>query len=310
VLSDPAYSFVTVNNKEHEARDSCRDLLESGWDTSGYYWLRTRFSNDTTLRSSFVGYCDQTTDGGGWLMCYTEDSEVDMAMEFGFRAQFPFGRSGYRSDCRNYAFNEVQYMLHQRDPSFDDTDRVLFKARSRRPVMISDSAWDGQPLSDAYGKLVFKAESSYSSPDLSTAYQLLACGFGRTAGLFLSGLEITDSCSDGWKTCEDWCKDKSSDYYRLSFSPGQNQMTGAAVNLTGVAFRENGFRRLSRKLISVGVRTAGSVCMAGWRGNGVQCTCPAARYVRSCAAYWRFEGGRDTATVRRAPFQCLFQNES
>jgi len=37
--------------------------------------------------------------------------------------------------------------------------------------------------------------------------------------------------------------------------------------------------------------------MAGWNGNGVQCTCPAAKYSRSAAAHWRFEAGRDTGAV-------------
>lgn len=75
-------------------------------------------------------------------------------------------------------------------------------------------------------------------------------------------------------------------------------MQGRHVNFTGVAFRENGFRWLPKRLMSVGIRTAGSACMSGWEGDGVHCKCLAVTAREGLVTYWRFEeGGVDAHTV-------------
>ena len=297
-ISDYVYTFTDMINNEHAPGESCRSLLEDGHKQSGYYWLHTRWSNNTGSRGAFIGFCDQDTDGGGWLICYTDENEVDIAEEPGFSGAFPYGRSGYRSDCRNYPFNQLQYILHFKDDDLNGLDdRVIFRAEGRRPIMASDVGWEGQPAADVYGKLSFMPDSPDPGPDKSIPYQLLICASGRTSGFFMSGIQATATCTDGWKTCSNWCKDKTSEYYRHAYSPRENRNNGIHANFTGVVFRENGHRAGSRKVMSVAIRTVGNNCMAGWEGNGVTCVCPAAVSKHNVLAYWRFEEGIDNHDV-------------
>jgi hypothetical protein len=298
-ISDFVYSFTGTINNEHSPGDSCRSLLEDGYTQSGYYWMHQRWSNNTGSRHSFIGFCDQETDGGGWLICYTDDNEVDIAEEYAFFGVFPYGKSGYRSDCRNYPFNELQYILHFTNDANNDKndDRVMFRARGRRPIMASNDGWEGQPADDVYGKLVFTADSPDPGPDMSLPYQLLICASGRTTGFFMSGIQTTTLCPTGWKSCSNWCKDKFSEYFRHAYSPRENRNNGVMANFTGVSFRENGHRPGSKKVMSVGIRTTGSNCMAGWEGNGVTCVCPAAVNKHDVVAYWRFESGIDNHAI-------------
>lgn len=297
-ISDYVYTFTHPLNPEHAPGESCRSLLEDGYTQSGYYWLHTRWSNNTGSRDGFIGFCDQDTDGGGWLICYTDDNEVDLAQEHAFTGAFPYGRSGYRSDCRHYPFNQLQYILHFRDDDINGVDdRVIFRAEGRRPIMASDVGWEGLPAQDVYGKLAFAADSPDPGPDKSIPYQLLLCANGRTTGFFMSGVQETDTCSTGWKSCSNWCKDKSSEYYRHAYSPRENRNNGVHANFTGVAFRENGHRPSSRKVMSVGIRNSGNNCMAGWEGDGVTCVCPAAVNKHDVLVYWRFEEGVDNHNV-------------
>ena len=291
-ISDYVYTFSGVINSEHAPGTSCRSILEDGYTQSGYYWLQTAFSD-----TSFIGFCDQDTDGGGWLICYTDDNEVDLAEEYAFHGAFPYGRSGYRSNCRDYPFNQVQYILHFQDYDFNrPDDRVIFRAEGRRPIMASNVGWEGNPVDDAYGKLTFTVDSPDPVPDKSIPYQLLICASGRTSGFFMSGLQPTSDCPSSWKTCSNWCKDKVSEYYRHAYSPRENRNNGVHANFTGVIFRENGHRAGSRKLMSVGIRTAGSNCMSGWEGDGTTCTCTAASSA-NVVAYWRFENGLENQDV-------------
>ena len=297
-ISDYAYTYTIMLNFEHAPAESCRSLLEDGYTQSGYYWLHTRWSNNTGSRDGFIGFCDQETDGGGWLMCYTDDNEVDLAEEHAYSGALPYGRPGYRSDCRNYPFNEIQYILHFGDEDLHSRDdRVIFRAEGRRPVMASDIGWEGEPAADVYGKVAFMADSPDPGPDKSMPYQLLVCASGRSSGFFMSGIQVTANCPTGWKTCSNWCKDRSSEYFRHAYSPKENRNNGFHANFTGVVFRENGHRPGSKKLMSVGIRTAGTNCMAGWEGDGVTCVCPAAVSKHDVVAYWRFEDGIDNHKV-------------
>ena len=37
--------------------------------------------DEAEIPHGYVGYCDMTTMGGGWLMCYTSRDDVDLANE-------------------------------------------------------------------------------------------------------------------------------------------------------------------------------------------------------------------------------------
>lgn len=67
---------------------------------------------------------------------------------------------------------QVIYVLHSREPGFEPPDPVIFRAEGRRPILVSDTKWDGNPVSDVYGKLTFTAYSPLTGPDRSTSYQV------------------------------------------------------------------------------------------------------------------------------------------
>ena len=87
---------------------SCLELLLRGHNTSGLYHLQSRSPvsshwgaaqkaaeeeeearvggmeggrDEAEIPHGYVGYCDMTTMGGGWLMCYTSRDDVDLANE-------------------------------------------------------------------------------------------------------------------------------------------------------------------------------------------------------------------------------------
>ena len=72
-------------------------------------------------------------------------------------------------------------------------------------------------------------------------YQMLICNTAFYKGFFISG--YYNNCL---KTCGYWCEDRSSAYFRTSVAYGSSYY--------GVAFNENGFRWMSNRLISVGIR--------------------------------------------------------
>ena len=98
---------------------SCWELLQRGYNTSGLYWLQTSAGHGRAARTSqemeeeasiggikggradaevphdsILGYCEMRAMGGGWLMCYTSQGEVDVVNEFRFDARLPYGLHG------------------------------------------------------------------------------------------------------------------------------------------------------------------------------------------------------------------------
>ena len=49
----------------------------------------------------FSVYCDMTSFGGGWTMCYSTDSLVNPKTEVTYDENLPYGTNGYRTDCNN-----------------------------------------------------------------------------------------------------------------------------------------------------------------------------------------------------------------
>lgn len=65
----PSASAWCNGSTSDRAAASCKQLLANGVTTTGTYWLQP-----TT--PAFQGYCDQTTEGGGWTLVASRSSSV------------------------------------------------------------------------------------------------------------------------------------------------------------------------------------------------------------------------------------------
>ena len=116
--------------------------------------------------------------------------------------------------------------------------KAYFTRRSQTPITAADNyrynhggvygLWDGV-LPDGLGA----SNYTYHS------YQLLICDNLFFSGFFVSGY------THCYKHCHWWCGDTKSPYFRTASTNSRYK---------GVAFNENGHRRLSNRLISVGLR--------------------------------------------------------
>jgi len=209
---------------------SCKALRDAGVTTSGLYQLDP---NGGGAGDAFWAWCDMETDGGGWTMCWTDDSEVHMKTEIAYSASYPFGGDGYRSDCRNIPFTDVLYVNHDSSPTPDE--KAWFTRNSGGAITASATDWFTSGNEHGFFTGHGVADTGYS-------YELQICDAGwMWVGFMISG--HYDSC---WKTCNNWCGDYSTPYYRPD---GSN---GATYN--GTAFGDLGANTFSNKLLSVGVR--------------------------------------------------------
>ena len=76
---------------------SCRDIkTRFPHAQDGMYQVQP----DGELNMFWV-YCDMTSFGGGWTMCYSTDNLVNPKTEVTYDESLPYGTNGYRSDCNN-----------------------------------------------------------------------------------------------------------------------------------------------------------------------------------------------------------------
>ena len=131
-----------IGTEESPAR-SCADLAKLPHFSSGEFWLKP-----SQGVAAFKGYCDLDSFGGGWLMCYTAADEVHIASEVS--SEVAFGRDGYRSDCRNYPFNQLMYVEQDARTGVVNEDKALFHFRGRNALMASRSGYKGS-LDSSWG---------------------------------------------------------------------------------------------------------------------------------------------------------------
>ena len=71
---------------------SCLDIRNKGFsEGDGKYLIEPDGEGN-----SFEAFCDMASFGGGWTMCYTTDSNVDIKTELTTGVAL-----GYRADCNN-----------------------------------------------------------------------------------------------------------------------------------------------------------------------------------------------------------------
>ncbi|XP_028395805.1 uncharacterized protein LOC114519824 [Dendronephthya gigantea] len=213
------YEDVLVREFEAFPRSSCLDIKNrSKCYTDGKYLIAPdRDGQD----NPFAVKCDMTSFGGGWTMCYTTDSHVNLRTELTTTTEL-----GYRADCNNIPFTEVMFVDEE------SKQKAAFTKDGGPPITF---AGNYNKNASIYG-LWAAIKDGVATTEYK--YQMLICDAYFYKGLLVSG--YNKPC---YKVCTHWCGDKSSTYFRTS-----------GDSFKGVAFNESGHQSKSNRLISVGIR--------------------------------------------------------
>ncbi|XP_028412648.1 uncharacterized protein LOC114535549 [Dendronephthya gigantea] len=216
---DGKYWRSEKGNCSPQIGTSCLDIKKKGLSRGdGEYLIDP--DGDGAGKPFYV-YCDMSSFGGGWTMCYTTDSHVNIKTELVTTPAL-----GYRADCNNIPFTEVIFVDEK------SKQKAAFK-KSGSPVTFTGN-YDKQ--ANAYGLWTAQgvATTQYK-------YQMLICDASFYKGLHVSG--FTKNC---YKRCHQWCSDSTSAYFRTSAVSDKGYK--------GVAFNQNGHKPLPNRLISAGIR--------------------------------------------------------
>ena len=132
-VSASATSTIYVENgcpPEGNGADStcpstdCQSILDDGHASigdDGVYWI------NPDGNGAYQAYCDMSTDGGGWTMCYSENADmVHIQTETSYTGSY--GQAGYRTDCREVPFTDVLYINH------NNGQKAWFYSQSGTPL--------------------------------------------------------------------------------------------------------------------------------------------------------------------------------
>ena len=85
---------------------SCREIKEAfAHAPDGMYQVQPESG------PCLLAYCDMTSFGGGWTMCYSADDRVNPRTEVTYDKNLPYGTNGYRTDCNNIQVITMTFSL-------------------------------------------------------------------------------------------------------------------------------------------------------------------------------------------------------